>query len=88
DFGPSTNASADIYLMNLSNYTWVTQFENIPSPPAPPAPNSTYNTKLITIIIPVVGLAIIITGICIAIRVWRRCNPNPVNERLVEEPPS
>ncbi|CAG8656591.1 3366_t:CDS:1, partial [Gigaspora rosea] len=26
DFGPSNNASAEVYLMDLSNYKWVKQF--------------------------------------------------------------
>ncbi|CAG8788514.1 3997_t:CDS:2, partial [Dentiscutata erythropus] len=47
DYGPSTNASADMYLMDLSNYTWVTQFgKTTPTP----TPNSTNNTHLIIII--------------------------------------
>lgn len=56
DFGPSNNASADIYIMNLLNYTWVTQFETASS-------SHTNNIKLITIIFSVIGSVGVSIGI-------------------------
>ncbi|CAG8471443.1 43134_t:CDS:10 [Gigaspora margarita] len=53
DFGPSSNTSADIYIMKLLNYTWVTQFEKASS-------SNTNHIKLITIISSVVDSAVII----------------------------
>ncbi|CAG8578251.1 12946_t:CDS:2, partial [Gigaspora rosea] len=79
DFGPPTNTSANIYLMNLSNpsnYAWVTQFGPPPGVP------------LIAIII---SLAVgVIIGIVIGIIIiaWRNRNPRRVNEPLVGEPPN
>ncbi|KAF0559901.1 galactose oxidase [Gigaspora margarita] len=58
DFGPSTNASADVYLMTLSNYSWVTQFK-------PPDPNP---TDIIIIICSIVGILVIIA--IVGIMAW------------------
>ncbi|RIB06238.1 hypothetical protein C2G38_2046952 [Gigaspora rosea] len=57
DFGPSNNASAEVYLMDLSNYKWVKQF------------GKTDNNELIIIICSiVVGLVIICTIIWLFVR--------------------
>ncbi|KAF0433291.1 galactose oxidase [Gigaspora margarita] len=66
DSEPSTNTSANIYLMNLSNYTWVTQFGMTTTTPVP---NASDNTKLVVIIIPIFGGLVIIA--IVGIIVWR-----------------
>ncbi|CAG8799157.1 6492_t:CDS:2, partial [Gigaspora rosea] len=52
DFGPSNNTSAYVYLMDLSNYTWVTQF-------APTDFGKSPSTELVIIICSIFGLLII-----------------------------
>ncbi|KAF0559897.1 galactose oxidase [Gigaspora margarita] len=67
DFGPSNNASSDVYLMTLSNYSWVTQFK-------PPDPNPTDN---IIIICSIFGILVIIA--VVGIMAWYHFVPLGLN---------
>ncbi|CAG8442533.1 3021_t:CDS:2, partial [Scutellospora calospora] len=57
DFGPSNETSSNIYLMNLSNYTWVTQYTNISTPVGTPVGTPT-STK------PDIKLIVILCAVC------------------------
>ncbi|CAG8610383.1 10621_t:CDS:2 [Gigaspora rosea] len=59
DFGPSNNKSAYVYLMDLSNYTWVTQFGE----PTPTDFGKTTPTELVIIICSIVASLLIIGAI-------------------------
>ncbi|RIB03233.1 hypothetical protein C2G38_803642 [Gigaspora rosea] len=77
DLGPSNNASADLYIMNLLSYTWVTQFEKDSS-------SDTNHIKLITIISSVVGSVVVISivgiGTIIYFKYYRRKH-NKINRK-------
>ncbi|KAF0539797.1 galactose oxidase [Gigaspora margarita] len=67
DFGPSNNTSAYVYLMDLSNYTWVTQFGELTSTDfrktTPTDFGKTTPTKLAIIICSIVASLLIIGAI-------------------------
>ncbi|CAG8609997.1 15608_t:CDS:2 [Cetraspora pellucida] len=64
DAGPPTNTSADVYLMDLSNYTWVTRFDNSSTS------TTSNNGKLAIIICPII-IALVI-GIIICFKLYGR----------------
>ncbi|CAG8737961.1 26288_t:CDS:2, partial [Gigaspora rosea] len=59
DIGPSNNTSAYVYLMDLSNYTWVTQFGE----PTPTDFGKTTPAELVIIICSIVAELLIIGAI-------------------------